>query len=424
MASPEQLRDAAQQIIRIIGARRDTYDSATMAVALSKSREEKWYLSFGLLEFLHKNEKVPDEFTYDYGNFVLIRRLIDIPAAIQVINSAFQEHILRLHPYPDIHVDTQLPQITFVESNKSYSYVISEWPMTFFSASMGQSIADIPMEALSGLGLPLFPDGHEAIRSLFGLYLPDGYSARLDKHFDILVPDYRARITNLRLAEGKASVDVQVGAISERDLVAKFFCRGAKGSHSSDDIVVNAAQATYKVDERPQQVVVQLLSRVSGERIDEKTYNYRYPIQAGVTIEDIETRLLDVIGGGENEQVEFKKELNKKSQRGFLRTIVAFANTTGGMILLGVKDSGEISGFKIDTDDVENLVSEFCDPPIRVQVSSVELHNLPMTVVRVQEGTNKPYLFKDKGIFVRRGGSSRQIRRVELDELYQRKPTF
>lgn len=69
-----------------------------------------------------------------------------------------------------------------------------------------------------------------------------------------------------------------------------------------------------------------------------------------------------------------------------------------------------------------DLIAEYCDPSIEVQVDSeVLMEGTPITLVKVQEGANKPYTLKDRGIFVRRGASDRQIKRTELDEIYEAK---
>jgi len=41
--------------------------------------------------------------------------------------------------------------------------------------------------------------------------------------------------------------------------------------------------------------------------------------------------------------------------------------------------------------------------------------------VKVPEGTNKPYILRDRGIFVRRGPNDRRIKRTELDDIYTKK---
>ncbi|MDR3245722.1 MAG: ATP-binding protein [Prevotellaceae bacterium] len=56
--------------------------------------------------------------------------------------------------------------------------------------------------------------------------------------------------------------------------------------------------------------------------------------------------LYNLISQGENENLEFKFEVN--DPRKIARTLVAFANTKGGRLLVGIKDNGVISGVFTD----------------------------------------------------------------------------
>jgi predicted HTH transcriptional regulator len=56
--------------------------------------------------------------------------------------------------------------------------------------------------------------------------------------------------------------------------------------------------------------------------------------------------LYDLIAQGEHEMLEFKYTIN--DSRKIARTLVAFANTSGGHLLVGIKDNGVVSGVSID----------------------------------------------------------------------------
>ncbi len=72
--------------------------------------------------------------------------------------------------------------------------------------------------------------------------------------------------------------------------------------------------------------------------------------------------IYDLIAGGESDKLEFKStvrtnlatgEVDKRMEKAVLKTIVAFLNTDGGTLLIGVSDDGEICG--ADLDSFENL---------------------------------------------------------------------
>ncbi|OYT28008.1 hypothetical protein B6U98_05810 [Thermoplasmatales archaeon ex4572_165] len=80
-----------------------------------------------------------------------------------------------------------------------------------------------------------------------------------------------------------------------------------------------------------------------------------------------ENRVLDIehiISNGENENVEFKSTLrtnvhtgniDKKMEFAVLKAIVAFFNTNGGTLIIGVRDNGSIEGIEIDGFDNQDM---------------------------------------------------------------------
>lgn len=76
----------------------------------------------------------------------------------------------------------------------------------------------------------------------------------------------------------------------------------------------------------------------------------------------------DLIEMGENKHMEFKATLrydlatmnvNKKLEDVILKAIAAFANGDGGMLIIGVRDDGEILGLENDYDSLEGTKDEF-----------------------------------------------------------------
>lgn len=74
--------------------------------------------------------------------------------------------------------------------------------------------------------------------------------------------------------------------------------------------------------------------------------------------------LLELLRTGEGKALEFKRDLS--ARQGILRTLVAFANTAGGVLLIGVEDrSGHVRGVDEPLDVAEaiaNIVSDGIAP--------------------------------------------------------------
>lgn len=123
--------------------------------------------------------------------------------------------------------------------------------------------------------------------------------------------------------------------------------------------------------------------------------------------------LVELIKTGEGLTLEFKE--NVSSNLG--KTICAFANTKGGRIVLGVKDSGKITGIHL-TNPLKSQIQNFArniDPPISVEIEGIDT----MAVIHVTEGSKKPYSVNGQ-FFLRIGSNSQQLNRDEIREFFQR----
>lgn len=64
--------------------------------------------------------------------------------------------------------------------------------------------------------------------------------------------------------------------------------------------------------------------------------------------------LQNILKTGESETVEFKSSFNNE----LIETLVAFANTKGGKVLVGINDKNKIAGVVINTESVQNWINE------------------------------------------------------------------
>jgi len=115
-----------------------------------------------------------------------------------------------------------------------------------------------------------------------------------------------------------------------------------------------------------------------------------------------------ILKTGESFFVEFKEGVDKS----LAKEVVAFSNSQGGKIFIGITDNGEIKGIKI-TNKVKSQIFDAarnCDPPIEIKLSTYKNRVL---VVEVSEGDKKPYLCS-QGFFVRNGSNSQKLSRDEI----------
>ncbi len=114
----------------------------------------------------------------------------------------------------------------------------------------------------------------------------------------------------------------------------------------------------------------------------------------------------------ESYTVELKRELNAD----FKKEIIAFANSDGGEIYIGVDDNGKVIGIDNAEKTMEaigNMIRDGIKPDLTAYTSIEEIKEKELSVIRVTvlRGTKRPYHLTDKGlkstgVFVRHGISS------------------
>lgn len=113
--------------------------------------------------------------------------------------------------------------------------------------------------------------------------------------------------------------------------------------------------------------------------------------------------LLNIIKNGENSYIEFKEEDIKAKE--LAEEIVAFANSEGGTILIGISDDGNIKGVqdKNIEEKIMNICRNNCIPNIIPIYEDIELNRLKISIVSIPKGLNKPYYTTDHKYYVRVG---------------------
>jgi len=134
--------------------------------------------------------------------------------------------------------------------------------------------------------------------------------------------------------------------------------------------------------------------------------------------------LTTLIQQGENAAVEFKA-LPLRPEA-LAREMVAFANSAGGTILLGVADDGTVLG--IDGSEqleewVVNIARTAVIPALTVTYETVAINATRVAVVAVPKGSDKPYQTGDKYL-MRVGSTNRVATQAELMRLFQMSGVF
>jgi hypothetical protein len=98
-----------------------------------------------------------------------------------------------------------------------------------------------------------------------------------------------------------------------------------------------------------------------------------------------------LIENGENQQLDFKFEIS--DSRKIARTLVAFSNTDGGMLLIGVKDNGKIAGVRSDEEFfmVQAAAGMYCKPEIAFESKRWTIDGKTVLEITIPKGQDYPY---------------------------------
>lgn len=123
--------------------------------------------------------------------------------------------------------------------------------------------------------------------------------------------------------------------------------------------------------------------------------------------------LLDLIQMGESSKVQFKVRVNNANSIG--AEMVAFSNTKGGMIIVGVDDkTGDINGLSFEelqstNELLANAASNNVKAPIYIYTETVKVDEQNVVVAHISEGTSKPHMDNNGIIWVKNGSDKRKV---------------
>jgi ATP-dependent DNA helicase RecG len=125
------------------------------------------------------------------------------------------------------------------------------------------------------------------------------------------------------------------------------------------------------------------------------------------------TEIKSIIAAGEGYNAEFKVSVPSKIKE-ITEEVCAFANASGGIVLIGVDDANTIKGISIDNakrSAIQNSINEI-SPAIKCDFNIVEVDGKDIAVIEVPSGQNKPYVLSG-AIYVRQGPNSQKLTTVE-----------
>jgi ATP-dependent DNA helicase RecG len=126
--------------------------------------------------------------------------------------------------------------------------------------------------------------------------------------------------------------------------------------------------------------------------------------------------------GHETSTIQFKVTLNNINQ--LVQELVAFSNSLGGVLIIGVSDKGEIQG--LSQDDIRKFnqwigsaATDLINAPISPLTQVVNIDGKNVLTVEVPKGTNIPYYTQEGIAYIKKGSDKRIAQPEEILRMFQ-----
>ncbi|MBM3920356.1 MAG: helix-turn-helix domain-containing protein [Sphingomonadales bacterium] len=124
---------------------------------------------------------------------------------------------------------------------------------------------------------------------------------------------------------------------------------------------------------------------------------------------------------GEGTTLDFKQSVSSAAK--IAKTMVSFANTKGGVLLMGVRDNKTICGVRSEDEKymLDLAAHFFCRPELDIEIIEHESEGKTLLEVKVPNGSDKPYYAKDEEgkwwVYVRANDKSLLASKTTVDFL-------
>ncbi|MCD4775281.1 MAG: ATP-binding protein [Candidatus Aegiribacteria sp.] len=440
MAYYNNQNDAYERIFDIVDNALPELEGALLKLALIRKEDGSIYISNGRIVFQQEVES--KEQIFEYPKMILYSKWLTIPEIKKTLRSIltgkwqFLDQIIS-REYALWDDNVRLPDQNSVSGWREFAFV---------GRSQNRENSDYNYQPLVAFGKPAYASELLAVAEwIYGDSNKEQFVRGMDQ-LEIVIPDKRGRIEAAMWGPDSLTVDVNT-ILSTGDLSLQIIEKSGSGLRRNEGELSNSNDTLSKkkffaeIDDSTDSVELYLIHRDNSlldfAKMQVKGKDYE-AVDGERTIEDI---AIDDFENGEGDTVEFKSWIEKghKKENELLRTVVAFSNTLGGRIYIGVRDDGSVqngtmlkNAFKCAYQDalnlavkrVKKLITESLKPLPEFQVLILPMAGENVIVIEVQEGYNTPYALHDNSILVRRGATIKKPEpSKELLYLIQKNPT-
>jgi hypothetical protein len=404
-----------EEMVEKIENRKDSYGSVLVKSAIVK-RGDVWKNCVTKILPLHRSDSYAQKEKLDYGVVIFFEETISLDRLLEIIRKLPEKGTSSLTlGNNEIQFDVESLSNGH-EYDSGDDYLSVGWFFETYHFRGPQE--SYPREPLVLKDLPLFPDFRTALKEFMEIDIAQHSLYGVV----VCVPRYGARIEEVSIGSEEIMLKIQPKDVAMKDIMGKIYCeRGKEMKHL--DVAFDDGTGTASVGFKPENMYIALISKTDSELLDSRQYHASWRLPKDFIVDTPEYEIEELIRNGETDTVEFKEKISKPKE--FMETIVAFANSKGGVILLGVDDHSQIVDLPEENykDKITNLVRSHCEPQVDFEVSKRTIGEKDIVVIRVEEGSvqDKPYFVRDKGPYIRANATDRIATRYELDEIYRQK---
>lgn len=414
----KNIKNAEESLVELVKANQKWYKDLEFNLVTAK-QDGKNYLYRAKAVFRHKLDPKTKEITYDYGTAMLSRRYLSLEEFF-ILLKELPTKTIKIKDLTSIEVDGTFDNSVYhIPSRTRYVDIIYDWPIQAFHHGEYRNLTIQSVnDYLVKLGCPTYPTLTDAVNSF--LDLERDYYNNNPYGIQFCVPDYRARIKTIEIAEKNVTAEIEPRESKLDKLVLKIHGKDENKEYTPSDIAVSSQNIDIDFPFNIKKFHLFLVDNKNGQVIDFIEYgNYMTERHEGIVIKTSADLVEASIANGENKNIEFKQNLEEKE---FFETFSSFANTSGGKIILGIDDRRNTLGIYDDFPHLKKriigMVSSRCEPQIDINVEQIEIQKKPIVVITVEEGNDKPYLVKNKSAYVRVDDRDIAMSRHELDVIY------
>lgn len=392
------------------------YSTASVSAAICNSDAGQHNL-LTKIEFLSSLRKAPEPARLFYRDVIFVRAVVQVDYAIMAIKQLVYEGLLRIPDFDNIPLEGNLNQPQGdLDRAWLYRSEWSQWPAAIFRFESTDMHRMIPVsEPLVALNAPYYRDLTHFLRDQFGVKSSNAYSY-FNGGVTVIVPNFRARISKLTIGSGYIKAEIESEFPESKGLVAKVYAENEQKILFQGDVPLEETSINQTLTDQPTFASVVILSKSTGEPLDTKSFQSNSSWQdPTVKFEAPELEIEQLLLTGESETIEFRQSIDNPER--FAKVVVAFANTAGGVIVVGVDDDHRVVGCSIKglPDRVSQIIRAHCDPPPSVSIEQTVYDDKPLLLVRVPSSSDVVHIVRDRGPYIRANGTTRVPSSYELN---------